>query len=190
MSTLPRAGRRERPRFARRHTTVIAIVIAVGLLLAGVAYAEGVLGNGGDHGPVIDSTAAFTPVADYPGWSYAAATSPTGEPCFVLKTTLGEGRTCANTAAGAGMLSAGFVTDEATGARYGYVTGFTQPGGEAHADFSDGTTRTVTGTAEGAYFVAVTPADIEAGVLPVSVSDASGAALTPSLPREVFEAGR
>ena len=36
------------------------------------------------------------------------------------------------------MLDAGFVTDEATGKRYGFVVGFTQPGGEARASFFDG----------------------------------------------------
>ena len=38
--------------------------------------------------------------------------------------------------------------------------------------------------------VAVTPEDIERGVLPVSVADSAGTRLTPDLPREVFEAGR
>jgi len=187
---MPRAERSERARFTRRRTTVIAIVMGVGLLAAGVAYAEGVLGDSETHGPVVAAAATFTSVAEYPGWSYAAGTSSTGTPCIVMRTTLGEGRTCATTIADAGLLTAGFVTDEATGARYGYVTGFTGPGEEAHAAFSDGTSRTVTSTAEGAYFVAVTPADIDGGVLPVSVTDAGGAPLVPSLPREVFEAGR
>ena len=73
---------------------------------------------------------------------------------------------CANPGGDAGMLEAGFITDETTGARYGYVTGFTQPGEEVRAAFSDGRPVTVPSTDEGAYFVAVTPADIEGGVLP------------------------
>ena len=116
-------------------------------------------------------------MSEYPGWSYAAAASATGDPCIVLTTPFGGGRTCAEPGANAGMLSAGFVM------------GFARPGGETRAAFSDGTSRAIPSTAEGAYFVAVTPDDIERGVLPVAVSDSAGARLASDLPREVFEAG-
>jgi len=171
----------------RRAPLAIAIAITA-LAAAGVTYAAGVFDDQG-IGPQITGAAPPTPVPGYPGWSYAAAASPTGAPCVILSTPLGENRVCAVSGADAGMLNAGFVTDEATGKRYGFVVGFTQPGGEARASFSDGTSRVSAGTAEGAYFGAVTPEDIERGVLPVAVADSAGTRLTPELPREVFEAG-
>ena len=81
-------------RFAARHTTFIAVAGLVALLATGAAYAEGVLG-GQDRAPVIRAGAGATPVPEYPGWSYAAATSTTGAACIVLTTPSGEGRTCA-----------------------------------------------------------------------------------------------
>ena len=173
---------------ARRRTTFLAATGIVAVLATGVAYAEGVFG-GDDHGPVIRATAVATSVSEYPGWSYAAAASATGDPCIVLTTPFGTGRTCADPGADAGMLSAGFVVDQATGTRYGFVMGCAQPGEVTRATFSDGTSRQLPGTAQGAYFVAVTPDDIERGVLPVAVSDSAGARLASDLPREAFEAG-
>lgn len=173
---------------ATRRTILGAAAGLVALVATGAAYAEGVFGDQ-KHGPVIRATATATPVSEYPGWSYAAAASATGDPCIVLTTPFGSGRTCAEPGANPGMLSAGFLVDEATGTRYGFVMGFARPGEQARATFSDGASRVTPGTAEGAYFVAVTPDDIESGVLPVAVSDSAGARLASSLPREAFEAG-
>lgn len=158
--------------FVRRRPIVTAIAAALAALLAtGVAYAGGVFG-GADHGPAIRATAAATPVPEYPGWSYAAATSATGTACIVLTTPLGNDRTCAVQGADTGMLSAGFVLDEATGKRYGFVM--------------DGTSRVNLSSPDGVYFVAVTPDDIDSGVLPVSVADATGSPLASGLPRQAF----
>ena len=188
MSTAPIPRRRAKSLVkSRKAPLVIAIAIAT-LGAAGATYAAGVFDDQG-IGPQITGAAPPTPVPGYPGWSYAAAASPTGTPCVILATPLGENRVCAVSGADAGMLNAGFVTDEATGERYGFVVGFTRPGGEARASFSDGTSRVSAATDEGAYFVAVTPEDIERGVLPVAIADSAGARLTPDLPREVFEAG-
>ena len=141
-----------------------------------------------DHGPVIQSTAGPASVSEYPGWSYAAATSSTGTACIVLTTPLGNGRTCAVPGGDTGMLSAGFVLDEATGKRYGFVMGFAQPGEQTLAAFSDGTVRVNLSSPQGVYFVAVTPDDIANGVLPLSVADATGSPLASDLPRQAFVA--
>jgi hypothetical protein len=175
--------------FAKRRPIFIAAAAAlVALLATGVAYAEGVFADP-DLGPVVRATAGATPVAGYPGWSYAAATSAEGTACIVLTTPFGHGRTCAEPGADAGMLSAGFVVDEATGTRYGFVMGFARPDEQTLAAFSDGTTRVNLSSPEGVYFVAVTPDDIKRGVLPVSVAGATGTQLASDLPREAFEAG-
>ena len=175
--------------FAKRRGIVSAAAAGlVALLATGAAYAAGVFDDP-DHGPVIETTAGPVAIVEYPGWSYAAATSATGTACIVLTTPFGNGRTCAVPGGDTGMLSAGFVVDEATGKRYGFVMGFAQPDAPTLASFSDGTSRVNLSSPEGVYFVAVTPDDIEQGVLPVSVADVSGLKLAASLPREAFEAG-
>jgi hypothetical protein len=156
----------------------------VALLAAGVAVAGGALEE--DAPPVVAASGHPTPVPGRPGWTFAAAISASGRPCIAVSSPLGRQRACAADATPPPMLGAGFMADERTGERYGWVTGFAAPGEALRAAFSDGSWRALTATPAGAYFLPVTPADIAASVVPERIDDASGTPLTPEIPRAAF----